>query len=207
MRKVGPRQEEWAPSRAALISTIIFILCWLNHLDVVVLKSCVFCLFKQILPLWSLCISLALSGVSAYSKCSIFIRIVVKILIFISSYHSSSGGKKTSALLWTPAAHMVTVRTNIKNMPPFWTSNSGQVCQMPFQRFFALKLRGEINSLGAELVRCEPMNSSRQRWFLGEKVRYGEENFYSEKGKTRTRKLAKYLVSAKLFHNSTFRLF
>lgn len=101
MRKVGPRQEEWAPSRAALISTIIFILCWLNHLDVVVLKSCVFCLFKQILPLWSLCISLALSGVSAYSKCSIFIRIVVKILIFISSYHSSSGGKKTSALLWT----------------------------------------------------------------------------------------------------------
>lgn len=71
-----------------------------------------------------------------------------------------------------PAAHMVTVRTNNKNMPPFWTSTSGQVCQMPFQRFFTLKLRGEINSLGAELGRCEPMNS-RQRWFLGEKVRYG----------------------------------
>lgn len=75
-----------------------------------------------------------------------------------------------------PAPHMVTVRTEYQNVPPFWTSDPGQVCQMPFQRFFfffALKLRGEINTLGAELEGYEPTNS-RQCWFLGEKVRYGE---------------------------------
>lgn len=56
-----------------------------------------------------------------------------------------------------PAPHMVTVRTEYQNVPPFWTSDPGQVCQMPFQRFFffALKLRGEINTL-AELKGYEP---------------------------------------------------
>ena len=39
--------------------------------------------------------------------------------------------------------------------------------------FFALKLRGEVNTLEAELEVCEPTNS-RQCWFLGEKVRYRE---------------------------------
>ena len=47
----------------------ILILYWLTHLDIVVLKSCVFYIFQQILPLRSLYF-ISIIKVSAYYKFS-----------------------------------------------------------------------------------------------------------------------------------------
>lgn len=153
----------------------ILILYWLTHLDIVVLKSCVFYIFQQILPLRSLYF-ISIIKVSAYYKFSKCIRIVVKDWFFSPPHttHLSSGGGNNKMLSFgfcTPpcSSHGYSEESVTILDQWLWTGLSDALPEI----FFALKLRGEMNTLGAELEGCELMNS-RQCWFLGEKVRSGE---------------------------------
>ena len=139
-------------------NAIILILYWLAHPDVVVLKSCVFCIFQQILPRWSLSF-ISIIKVSEYYKCSIFTRIVVKAWFFSPLHNTYLSGRgetiKCSPLdsVTFPAPHMVIVRTKNQNVPPFWTSDAGQSVRCPSRDFFCIETKGRGEQPGGRARR------------------------------------------------------
>lgn len=157
IRKMRPRRKKWSPSRATLISTVIFILHSLSHLVVMDLKS--LCIFSN--KFYLFCLRVFQED---YQKCSIFARIVVAILFYLPPYYSFSGGRKTSALLW--ALYLPLLLTwlwwgLIRRMlhhsgPVLWTVPTRSLCR----DFFTMRVRREITFLATELGKWGSRNSS-----------------------------------------------